>query len=123
MAMANLLHDSAMSTCNEKTVLAHPGCPPVCLVYRREDFAGYWDKGVRDPALEGRWKKLGMPGEEIGNIPGADTLLFVSDGRSYSMHMIILSIQRRLRMRPHDRSWTTNRPSQSGHSKWAVTRS
>jgi len=43
-----------------------------------EDFAGYWDKGVRDPALEGQWKKLGMPGEEIGSIPGADTLLFVS---------------------------------------------
>ena len=53
-----------------------------------EDFAGYWDKGVRDPALEGQWKKLGMPGEEIGSIPGADTLLFVSADRSYSMRMI-----------------------------------
>jgi hypothetical protein len=53
-----------------------------------EDFAGYWDKGVRDPALEGRWTKIGLPGEEVHNIPGSDTLLFVNDGRSYSMQMI-----------------------------------
>ena len=67
-----------------------------------EDFAGYWDKGVRDPALEGRWKKIGLPGdafvflrsddpwrgEQVDDIPGADTLLFVSDGRSYSLQMI-----------------------------------
>jgi hypothetical protein len=53
-----------------------------------DDFAGYWDRGVRDPALEGRWKKIGMPGEDVENTPGAETLLFVRDGRSYWFQMI-----------------------------------
>jgi hypothetical protein len=53
-----------------------------------EDFGGYWDKGVRDPALEGRWRKLGVPGEDIDSIPCADTVRFVSAGKSHSMHMI-----------------------------------
>src|SRR5678815_681002 len=53
-------------------------CTPV------EDFGAYWDKGFLDPALEGRWQKIGMPGEPIDSIPGADQLLFVKNGQSYS---------------------------------------
>jgi len=53
-------------------------CTPV------EDFGAYWDKGVLDPALEGRWQKIGIPGEPIDSIPGADQLLFVKNGLSYS---------------------------------------
>jgi hypothetical protein len=82
-----------------------------------EDFAGYWDKGVRDPALEGQWKKLGMPGEEVGSIPGADTLLFVSAGRSYSMQMINPVDPATPPAQAAHRSWTTKRASPSGHSK------
>ena len=48
------------------------------------DFGAYWDKGVVDPALEGRWQKIGLPGEPIDSIPGADQLLFVKNGQSYS---------------------------------------
>jgi hypothetical protein len=47
------------------------------------DFAAYWDKGFVDPALEGRWQKIGVPGEPIDSIPGADQLLFVKNGQSY----------------------------------------
>ena len=47
------------------------------------DFGAYWDKGVVDPALEGRWQKIGIPGEPIDSIPGSDQLLFVKNGQSY----------------------------------------
>jgi hypothetical protein len=57
-------------------------CTPV------DDFAAYWDKGVVDPALEGRWKKIGIPGQDLDSTPGADQLLFVKDGPSYSWQMI-----------------------------------
>ena len=57
-------------------------CTPV------EDFGAYWDKGVVDPALEGRWKKIGIPGQDLSSTPGADQLLFVQDGLSYSWEMI-----------------------------------
>jgi hypothetical protein len=57
-------------------------CTPV------EDFGAYWDKGVLDPALEGRWQKIGIPGESIDSIPGADQLLFTKNGRSYSWQAI-----------------------------------
>ena len=50
-----------------------------------EDFAAYWEKGIVDPALAGTWQKLGLPGEEMNNIPGADTLIFTRDGASYSL--------------------------------------
>jgi hypothetical protein len=53
-------------------------CTPV------EDFGAYWDKGVVDPALEGRWQKIGLPGQDMKSIPGADQLLFVKDGLSYA---------------------------------------
>jgi hypothetical protein len=58
-------------------VLVLTSCTPV------EDFGPYWDKGFVDPALEGSWKKLGLPGEEIDDIPGADMLKFTKDGSSY----------------------------------------
>jgi hypothetical protein len=48
------------------------------------DFGAYWDKGVVDPALEGRWQKIGIPGEPIDSIPGSDQLLFVKNGQPYS---------------------------------------
>jgi hypothetical protein len=51
-------------------VLALSSCTPV------DDFGAYWDKGFADPVLEGTWKKAGLPGEDIGNIPGADLLRF-----------------------------------------------
>jgi hypothetical protein len=57
--------------------LALSSCTPV------GDFAAYWDKGFVDPALEGRWQKIGIPGEAIDSIPGADQLLFVKNGQSY----------------------------------------
>jgi hypothetical protein len=52
-------------------------CTPV------DDFGAYWDKGFVDPALEGRWQKIGIPGEPIDSIPGSDQLLFVKNGQSY----------------------------------------
>ena len=57
-------------------------CTPV------EDFGAYWDKGFLDPALEGSWQKIGIPGEPIDSIPGADQLLFVKNGVSYSWQSI-----------------------------------
>jgi hypothetical protein len=53
-------------------------CTPV------SDFGAYWDKGFVDPALEGRWQKIGIPGEALDSIPGSDQLLFVKNGMSYS---------------------------------------
>jgi hypothetical protein len=49
-----------------------------------EDFGMYWDKGFIDPALEGSWKKLGLPGEDPNDIPGPDLLRFTRNGSSYS---------------------------------------
>jgi hypothetical protein len=54
-------------------------CTPV------ESFGAYWDKGIVDPALEGTWKKVGLPGEAIDSIPGPATLRFVRDGTAYLM--------------------------------------
>ena len=63
-------------------VLVLTSCTPV------EEFGPYWDKGFADPALEGSWKKLGLPGEDIDGIPGADVLQFTKDGSSYLAYMI-----------------------------------
>ena len=54
-------------------------CMPV------ESFGAYWDKGIVDPALEGAWKKTGLPGERIDGIPGPDTLRFTRNGAAYLM--------------------------------------
>lgn len=48
-----------------------------------DNFGAYWDKGIVDPALEGTWKKVGLPGENIDSIPGADTRRFTRDGTAY----------------------------------------
>jgi hypothetical protein len=53
-----------------------------------DDFGAYWDKGVVDPALEGSWKKLGLPGEDRDSIPGPDELRFTKNGASYSIQAI-----------------------------------
>jgi hypothetical protein len=53
-----------------------------------ENFGAYWDKGVVDPALEGSWKKVGLPGKNIDSIPGADTLRFIRNGAAYSMQAL-----------------------------------
>ena len=53
-----------------------------------DDFGAYWDKGFVDPALEGTWKKIGLPGVKLDSIPGSDKLVFVKDGRSYSVQAI-----------------------------------
>ncbi len=53
-----------------------------------ENFGAYWDKGFVDPALEGSWKKIGIPGEKLSDTPGADQLLFTKDGTSYAMQAI-----------------------------------
>ena len=52
------------------------------------DFGVYWDKGVVDPTLEGTWKKIGIPGEDVDATPGADQLRFTKDGQSYSWQAI-----------------------------------
>ena len=53
-----------------------------------KDFGAYWDKGFVDPALEGTWKKIGLPGKKLKGIPGPDKLRFVKDGLSYSVQAI-----------------------------------
>jgi hypothetical protein len=63
-------------------VLALSSCTGV------EDFGLYWDKGFIDPALEGSWKKLGLPGRDINSIPGADLWRFTRNGSSYSLQWI-----------------------------------
>jgi hypothetical protein len=50
-----------------------------------EDFGAYWGKGFIDPALAGTWKKIGVPGRRLNDAPGADRLLFVKNGLSYSL--------------------------------------
>jgi hypothetical protein len=63
-------------------VLLLSSCTPV------EDFGVYWDKGFVDPALEGSWKKLGLPGENPNNIPAPDLWRFTRNGASYSLQGI-----------------------------------
>ena len=53
-----------------------------------KDFGACWDRGIVDPALAGRWKKMAEPGYSLDNTSGVDTLLFVRDGSSYSLQMI-----------------------------------
>lgn len=52
------------------------------------DFGIYWNRGARDPALAGRWKKIGLPGEQIDSIPGADLVVFTNAGTFYSLQLI-----------------------------------
>jgi len=63
-------------------VLALSSCTSV------EDFGIYWDKGFIDPALEGTWKKLGLPGQDSNSIPGPDLWRFTRDGSRYSLEGI-----------------------------------
>jgi len=63
------------------TSVAVSSCTPV------DSFGAYWDKGIVDPALEGMWKKTGLPGKDIHSIPGADTARFTRDGTSYLMQL------------------------------------
>ena len=51
------------------------------------DFGAYWDRGTLDPALAGRWKKIGLPGEPINSIPGPDLVVFTKSGTSYSLQV------------------------------------
>jgi hypothetical protein len=53
-----------------------------------EDFGRYWDKGFIDPALEGSWKKLGVPGQDLNSIPAPDLWRFTRNGTSYSLQGI-----------------------------------
>ena len=53
-----------------------------------EDFGLYWDKGFIDPALQGSWKKLGLPGQNSNDIPGPDLWRFTRNGSSYSLQGI-----------------------------------
>jgi hypothetical protein len=63
-------------------VLALSSCTEVA------DFGLYWDKGFLDPALEGTWKKLGLPGADRDSIPGADQWRFTRSGASYAVQSI-----------------------------------
>jgi hypothetical protein len=63
-------------------VLALSSCTGV------EDFGLYWDKGFIDPALEGSWRKLGLPGEDPNHMPGPDLWRFKRNGSSYSLQGI-----------------------------------
>jgi hypothetical protein len=63
-------------------VLALSSCTSV------EDFGLYWDKGFIDPALQGSWKKLVLPGQDPDEIPGPDLLRFTRNGSSYSLRGI-----------------------------------
>ena len=51
-------------------------------------FGAYWDKGVVDPALAGRWNKMAEPGFSMSSTPGVYTYVFEKDGSSYSLRMI-----------------------------------
>jgi hypothetical protein len=53
-----------------------------------QDFGAYWDRGVVDPAVGGRWSKVAEPGYSLSSTPGADTLVFLRNGSSYSLQMI-----------------------------------
>jgi len=53
-----------------------------------EDFGQYWGKGFIDPALEGSWKKLGLPGQDRNSIEGPDLLRFTRNGTSYALQAI-----------------------------------
>lgn len=52
-----------------------------------EDFGPYWDAGYLDPALEGSWKKIGIPGRPVNSTPGPEQLLFRREGESYSVQV------------------------------------
>jgi len=61
----------------------------LCACTSVEDFGAYWDKGFVDPALNGSWKKTGLPGEPINSTPGADQVVFKNAGTSsYEMYSI-----------------------------------
>jgi hypothetical protein len=61
----------------------------LCACTSVEDFGAYWDKGIVDPALNGSWKKMALPGEPIETTPGADQLVFKIAGTSlYEMYGI-----------------------------------
>ncbi len=60
----------------------------LCSCTSVEDFGTYWDKGFYDPSLEGSWKKIGIPGQDIDDTPGSDQLLFTKNGGSYAMQAI-----------------------------------
>jgi len=51
---------------------------------RVEDFGAYWNRGFVDAALQGSWKKLGLPGQNPDDIPTLDQRRFVKDGSSYA---------------------------------------
>ena len=53
-----------------------------------EDFGAYWNRGVIDPALEGTWKKIGLPGENRDGIPGPDQWRFTKAGSTYTVYAI-----------------------------------
>jgi hypothetical protein len=63
-------------------VVVLSSCTPV------EDFGSYWGKGIVDPALEGSWKKIGLPGQEMDSIPGPDLWRFTRDDSSYLQYGI-----------------------------------
>ena len=44
-------------------------------------------RGTLDPALAGRWKKIGLSGEPINSIPGPDLVVFTKSGTSYSLQV------------------------------------
>jgi len=48
------------------------GCIPI------DDLAGYWDKGIIDPNLEGHWKQLGLQFRSEDNY-----VSFVKSGEHY----------------------------------------
>ena len=51
------------------------------------DFGMYWDRGTLDPALAGRWKKIGLPGQPINSIPGVDIAEFSRASTVYSLKL------------------------------------
>ena len=63
-------------------VLALSACTGV------EHFGAYWDKGFVDPALEGSWRKLGLPGRDPDAVPGPEQWRFTPNGSSYSLQGI-----------------------------------
>jgi len=62
--------------------LAMVSCIPV------DDFGTYWDKGIVDPALEGTWKNIGLPGSTPQERLGARELRFTRTGSFYSVNMV-----------------------------------
>jgi hypothetical protein len=50
-----------------------------------QDFGDSWAKAAVDPALDGRWKKIGLPKVAIQSVPGPAMMIFTKAGEAYDL--------------------------------------